>query len=157
MTTTGSPDLSSTFSRGLSANGSATTPPSAKRAAIRQITTPFERQEDDVRRGDGHEATQSRRPRRPRGVELEDAKARGPRRDAVLRELAQVRRADDGDGERVRTSRWLAVRREREALGSNRAPYLGADLRCECRRCRRELARGRPDAHLARLHALHRR
>src|SRR5262245_60056093 len=102
MTTRASPSRSSRFSRGRSKNGSPTTAASAARLAIRLSIVAVVWKEHDVAGSHRQDARLPGGSGFAAGVELVDLEQRGARSNAVLGELAEVRRAFDGDGEGVR-------------------------------------------------------
>src|SRR5258706_7882039 len=124
--TRGSPDGSRRRSRGRSKKGRATTAPSRTRGAARSSIVWLEGQEHDVfgRHGRGEVLTLG--PGAGPRVELVDAERLRSRSKAMLGDLAEVGRAFDRAGHDVVTRRGGLRRRQTQALGTNRYPYVGA-------------------------------
>src|SRR5690242_15802051 len=107
MTTSASPPFSSRCSLGRSKNGSATKRASDENPATRLSILVVRGQEHDVFGSHGDEAFFPRRQSLPSRVDLVDAQKSGSRSNAVLGELAEVRRLFERDGHGVHLGRTV--------------------------------------------------
>src|SRR5580765_2126043 len=145
--TSGSPALSSRFSRGRNKKGRTSTIPTADRPAKRLSIARLGWKEHDVQRRDGRYGVRASRPRRWLRVELVDAKHLGARPEAMLGELAEVGGALEDAGSNVRRRSGGPRGRERETLRAKRHPHPASHLGNEagrCRRCKLPDAAGNP-------------